>query len=93
MSITQKIRELRVLLRNIKFPDTGPEERDKILAELSMLDEELWAETIALIDQHYETICGLAGNLVERVKEIGDEVVISAAELEALQAIREIVPV
>ena len=87
-----KVRELRALLRNIRFPDTAPEQLGTIQQELDQLDQDLWSRSIALVDQYYSTICGLAGNLTARMTRMREKVTISAAELEALPAVAGIVP-
>jgi len=87
-----KIRELRAVLRNVRFPDTPADALDTILEELDTLDKELWGRAIELVEQYYMTICGLAGNLTQRMTQMREKVTISAAELEALPAIQAIVP-
>jgi hypothetical protein len=88
-----KIRELRTVLRNIRFVDTKPDDVDAVTKELEDLDNDLWGRTIKLVNRHYETICGLAINLASRMTREGEEVTIGAAELEKLGAVTAITPV
>ena len=88
-----KIRELRFLLRNIRFPETSPQDTGQIWRELDSLDTELWRRTIAVIDQHYETICGLAQNLTQRLTDFRQEVRITSDEVDQLPAVTAIIPV
>lgn len=88
-----KSRELRFLLRNIRHPRTDKSDNAAILSELRAIEDEVWLGTVAVVDQHYQTICGLASNLVSRHSAIGETISISAEELEGLQAVADIVPV
>ncbi|MGC1470353.1 MAG: hypothetical protein WA793_13345 [Sphingorhabdus sp.] len=88
-----KIRELRYLLRNIRFPDTPASDEGPVHAELDALDKELWQRAIDVVDKYYMTISGLAGNLTDRLTEHGAEIRVTSAELEKIPAVAEIVPV
>jgi len=88
-----KVRELRAVLRNIRHSDTKSEDTATILTELKAINDDLWGRAIKLVDRHYETICGLATNLTARLKREKEEIVIQAAELEALPAVVAITPV
>ncbi|MEO9130716.1 MAG: hypothetical protein ABI240_05860 [Sphingomonas sp.] len=88
-----KIRELRFILRNIRCPNTSVLDEKAILAELQALDEEAWSRTIKVVDQHYMTIVGLAGNMTQRLTKMREKVVMTAADLEAIPAVAAIQPV
>jgi len=77
--------ELRAILRNIRFPDTSSQDHEAIKGQLEGLEHEL-------VNLYYETICGLAANLTQRIRQVGDTVTIEAEELEALPAVQAIIP-
>ena len=87
-----KIRELRTVLRNLRFPETNPLDDGGVRKELQALSDELWGEAIELINEHFDLICGLAGNLTQRLTELKERVTITAAELEALPAVKKLKP-
>lgn len=88
-----KIRELRALLRNVRFPDTDLSSDHRILAELEELDREAWTLAISVIDQHYMLVVSLAALMTDRLIQLRQKVVMTAAELEANPAVRSIEPV
>ncbi|WLG84399.1 peptidase M41 [Pseudomonas cucumis] len=93
-----KIRELRYLLRNIDYPDTDPASSDRIIAELTEINDRLWLRTQEIVEVLADTITGLAGLLVERmviVEQWGRpadtyEVVLTGEVLERLQPVQAI---
>jgi hypothetical protein len=93
-----KIRELRYLLRNIAYPDTDPALSDRIIAELTDINDRLWLRTQEIVEVLADTITGLAGLLVERmviVEQWGRgadtyEVVLVGEMLERLQPVQAI---
>jgi hypothetical protein len=82
-----KIRELRQILRNLRFPDTDPTDEVTITTELKALTDELWTAAIELVNANFDLICGLAGNLTQRLSAVKEKVTISAAELEAFEGL------
>ncbi|MGJ7514727.1 peptidase M41 [Pseudomonas baetica] len=62
-----KIRELRQLLRNITYPDTGPASSDCITAELTVIHDRLWLRAQQIVDAYAEIITGLGAALVDRM--------------------------
>lgn len=93
-----KIRELRYLLRNIDYPDTDPASSDRIIAELTEINDRLWLRTQEIVEVLADTITGLAGLLVARmviVEQWGRpadtyEVVLTGEVLERLQPVQAI---
>ncbi len=86
-----KAREHLQLLRNLLYPDTDSH-ACAIQAELDAINDKLWQSTILLVQQHHKVIAGLASNLSSRVKRVKVEAVISAEELETLEAVKKLVP-
>ena len=60
-----KIRELRHLLRNIAYPDTGPASSDRITAELKEITDRVWFRTQTIVEALADTITGLGRVLVD----------------------------
>lgn len=93
-----KVRELRYLLRNIAYPDTDPASSDRIIAELTEINDRLWLRTQQMVEELADTITGLAGLLVDRmviVEQWGRpadtyEVVLTGEMLERLRSVQTI---
>ncbi len=62
-----KIRELRHLLRNISYPDTGLTSPDRIATELKAINDRLWLRAQEMVEAWAETITGLGAALVDRM--------------------------
>ncbi|SEC92303.1 hypothetical protein SAMN05216205_3636 [Pseudomonas mohnii] len=62
-----KIRELRHLLRNITYPDTGLASSDRIATELKAINDCLWLRAQEMVEAWAETITGLGAALVDRM--------------------------
>jgi hypothetical protein len=62
-----KIRELRHLLRNITYPDTGLASSDRIATELKAINDCLWLRAQEMVEALAETITGLGAAVVDRM--------------------------
>ncbi|MHA6137024.1 peptidase M41 [Pseudomonas mohnii] len=62
-----KIRELRHLLRNITYPDTGLTSPDRIATELKAINDRLWLRAQEMVEALAETITGLGAAVVDRM--------------------------
>lgn len=93
-----KIRELRYLLRNISYPDTDPASSDRIIAELTEINDRLWLRTQKIVEELADTITGLGEALVDGmviVEQWGRpadtyEVVLKGEMLERLRPVQAI---
>jgi len=80
-----KARELLQILRNIRFPEAGSV--SDMNSDLDGINKELWNKASTLVEQDYELIMGLGGRIVSELKMIGQEYVLSEAELENTPAV------
>lgn len=87
-----KIRELRQILRNLRCPDTDPADERAIKEELVALNNELWSEAVDLVNTNFDLICGLAGNLTQRLTGMKQKVTITGQELESLEGVQALKP-
>lgn len=87
-----KARELMQVLRNIRFAETDKTDEPAIQGQLDSLCQEIWSETVELVEEHADAILGLAGNLASQVKRPKEEAVLEAASLEALHGVQALVP-
>lgn len=62
-----KIRELRYLLRNITYPDTGLASSDRIATELKAINDCLWLRAQEMVEALAESITGLGAAMVDRM--------------------------
>ena len=62
-----KIRELRHLLRNITYPDTGLTSPDRIATELKAINDRLWLRAQEMVEALAETLTGLGAAVVDRM--------------------------
>jgi len=62
-----KIRELRHLLRNITYPDTGLASSDRIATELKAINDCLWLRAQEMVEALAESITGLGVAVVDRM--------------------------
>ena len=62
-----KIRELRHLLRNITYPDTGLASSDRIATELKAINDCLWLRAQEMVEALAESITGLGAAVVDRM--------------------------
>lgn len=62
-----KIRELRHLLRNITYPDTGLTSPDRIATELKAINDRLWLRAQEMVEALAESITGLGAAMVDRM--------------------------
>lgn len=62
-----KIRELRHLLRNITYPDTGLTSPERIATELKAINDRLWLRAQEMVEALAETITGLGAAVVDRM--------------------------
>lgn len=62
-----KIRELRHLLRNITYPDTGLTSPDRIATELKAINDCLWLRAQEMVEALAESITGLGAAMVDRM--------------------------
>jgi hypothetical protein len=62
-----KIRELRHLLRNISYPDTGLASSDRIATELKAINDCLWLRAQEMVEALAESITGLGAAMVDRM--------------------------
>ena len=91
-----KIRELRHLLRNITYPDTGLTSPERIATELKAINDRLWLRAQEMVEALAETITGLGAAVVDRmvlVEQWGRpadtyEVVLTGEELERIWPVR-----
>ena len=91
-----KIRELRHLLRNITYPDTGLTSPDRIATELKAINDRLWLRAQEMVEALAETITGLGAAVVDRmvlVEQWGRpadtyEVVLTGEKLERIWPVR-----
>ena len=91
-----KIRELRHLLRNITYPDTGLASSDRIATELKAINDRLWLRAQEMVEALAETITGLGAAVVDRmvlVEQWGRpadtyEVVLTGEKLERIWPVR-----
>lgn len=91
-----KIRELRHLLRNITYPDTGLASSDRIATELKAINDCLWLRAQEMVEALAESITGLGAAMVDRmvlVEQWGRpadtyEVVLTGEELERIWPVR-----
>uniref|UniRef100_A0A9E7ZJK2 Peptidase M41 domain-containing protein n=1 Tax=Bosea sp. NBC_00436 TaxID=2969620 RepID=A0A9E7ZJK2_9HYPH len=88
-----KVRELIQVLRNVTRADTDVSDTAKVQSELDELDGQLFGRAVELVEMHAATIVGLAGNLADRIRRIGERVTLTAAYLESLSAVQEIATV
>jgi hypothetical protein len=87
-----KARELIHVLRNISRPDTDVGDDATVQAQLDELDKKLFNRAIELVEANADVIIGLAGNLAGRVQTTKSIVTLTAAYLEALPGVQQIVP-
>ena len=91
-----KIRELRHLLRNITYPDTGLASSDRIATELKAINDCLWLRAQEMVEALAESITGLGAAMVDRmvlVEQWGRpadtyEVVLTGEKLERIWPVR-----
>ena len=91
-----KIRELRHLLRNITYPDTGLASSDRIATELKAINDCLWLRAQEMVEALAESITGLGAAMVDRmvlVEQWGRpadtyEVVLTGEKLERIWRVR-----
>jgi len=91
-----KIRELRHLLRNISYPDTGLASSDRIATELKAINDCLWLRAQEMVEALAESITGLGAAMVDRmvlVEQWGRpadtyEVVLTGEKLERIWPVR-----
>lgn len=91
-----KIRELRHLLRNIAYPDTGLASSDRIATELKAINDCLWLRAQEMVEALAESITGLGAAMVDRmvlVEQWGRpadtyEVVLTGEKLERIWPVR-----
>ncbi|BFT59933.1 peptidase M41 [Pseudomonas moorei] len=62
-----KISELRHLLRNITYPDTGLTSPDRITTELKTINDRLWLRAQEMIEALADTITELGAAVVDRM--------------------------
>jgi hypothetical protein len=91
-----KISELRHLLRNITYPDTGLTSPDRITTELKTINDRLWLRAQEMIEALADTITELGAAVVDRmvlVEQWGRpadtyEVVLTGERLERIGPVR-----
>ena len=91
-----KISELRHLLRNITYPDTGLTSPDRITTELKTINDRLWLRAQEMIEALADTITELGAAVVDRmvlVEQWGRpadtyEVVLTGERLERIGSVR-----
>jgi GTPase involved in cell partitioning and DNA repair len=84
-----KARELVHLIRNIRATSAHPSDQEAVQAELTALDEELWAQATWLVERHADMIVGLACNLANRVQATKQKVVWLGSEIDSLPSVVE----
>lgn len=82
-----KAREAIHLIRNIRFPGVHCEK--EVQEGLDNIGIELWNKTIKLVEKDYEIINLLGSRLGSELKFVGQEFVLTEAELEMLPAIKK----
>jgi hypothetical protein len=87
-----KARELLRLLRNIQYANNGID-NDSVQKQLDTINNELWQCTVVLVENHADTIIGLAGNLANRVQCTEKKEVLEASYLENIPAVKELVSI
>lgn len=80
-----KCRELLQILNNITSPASSKEEAN---ANLQSINNELWSETIKLVQEAQEVIERLGSRLAFEIDKIGEKVVLENSEIEELPAIK-----
>ena len=88
-----KVRELIHLLRNVQHSTTDSLDDVVTQRELDVLDEKLFQRAVELVERYAEAIIGLGGNLSDRVTTPKQMVTLTAAELESLPAVTEIIKI
>jgi hypothetical protein len=91
-----KISELRHLLRNITYPDTGLTSSERIAAELKTINDRLWLRAQEMVEALADTITELGAAVVDRmvlVEQWGRpadtyEVVLTGERLERIGPVR-----
>ncbi|WP_248916639.1 peptidase M41 [Pseudomonas moorei] len=91
-----KISELRHLLRNITYPDTGLTSPDRITTELKTINDRLWLRAQEMVESLADTITELGAAVVDRmvlVEQWGRpadtyEVVLTGERLERIGSVR-----
>lgn len=84
-----KARELVHLIRNIRQTTAHPGDEEAVQAELTALDEELWAQATCLVELHADMIVGLACNLANRVQALKQKVVWAGSEIDSLPPVAQ----
>ena len=75
-----KVTELLNLLRNLRHPDTATDEERQ--AELTSIEQEVWARTVAVVEADEPLIAGMAGRVAHLVKMTATTYTLSAAEID-----------
>jgi len=83
-----KAKDLIRVLRNLRHSPTDPVDNRLVQHESDALDQNLWAKTVTLVETHADTIIGLAGGLISRMRSRDLKARMEAADFTALPAVQ-----